>query len=254
MNGDVFFPTVAGVRVALRDQEGEDGTARFVPSAVREPPPGFEDVIVVERAAERELMAKILDVEDVDKAWTAAAALHETRKRLPPLSYDLIEGCVVEHSVRLGKAALRLGLPRVDPDQATLTLRVGFDGLLVETLSEQLVPCHGVLSGEGVVAKDLRSARVDDRLRLSLAREASVLWTKAINELDTTQSSDDRQVLRAWLRHGALRYVGDDVGEMPGWLVALRARLLDARVFPLDGGFISLNTAVQEQPPALARR
>jgi hypothetical protein len=248
----VFFPTVSGARVALRDQGDDDGV-RYVTAPVTDPPPAFADIIVIASAAERELMEKIVELDDVEKALTAATRLHETKKRLLPLSYDLVDACVVQHSARIGKAEVRLGLPRVDPDQARLTLRVGHEGLLVETLGSLLVPCHGVISGDNVVAKDMRSARIDDKLLQSIAREACTLWGKAIDLFNKDVDDADRQVLRAWFKHGALRFVGDDVSKLPGWLTALRMRLLDVRAFPLDGGFISLNTAIQEQPPALAK-
>ncbi|MDP2339463.1 MAG: HD domain-containing protein [Deltaproteobacteria bacterium] len=250
----VFFPTLAGVPVALRDQEGDEASAAYVPSAVKDPPPGFEHVIAIERAAERELMEKLVDLDDVAKGLAAAARLHETRKRLPPLSFDIIDNGLIGHSARIGRADLRLGLPRIDPAQARLQIRVGHEGLLVETLGPITVPCNAVVQGDNVVAKDMRSARVDDKLMQSIAREAAALWTKAIDQFNQSDNSDeDRQALRLWLRHGALLFVDADVGKSPGWLTALRMRLLDVRAFPLDGGFISLNTAIQEQPPAMLK-
>ena len=256
-----FFPTVGGDRVPLRDQGGDDDRVRYVTMKVRpaDVPPGFEDVVVVERAAERELLEKTIDVEDVERAWIAAARLHETRRRLPALSTDIVDNGLVEHAVQIGKASLRLALPRVEPGQTRLVLRVGHDGLLVETLSDpDFVPCQGVLTGETVVAKDLGSARVDDKLKASVAREAGALWTKAVDRFkaieDGSDDDDDRRLLRSWLRQGALWFGDADLeptGTVPGWKMAVRARLLQVRVLPCSGGFISLATAMQEQPPEL---
>ncbi len=251
-----FFPTVVGVDIPLRDQGGDDDCVRFLSAPVRseDVPPGFDDVVIIQRAAERELMDKILEIDDVEKSFAAAARLHETRKRLPALCFDIVEDVLVQHTTHIGKAQLRMGLPRTHPDHTRLQMRVGHDGLLVESLGAPLVPCNGVLSGENVVAKDLRSARVDDKLLQSIARESAVLWGKAIDVFNKGESNDDdHRALRAWLHHGALRFVNQDAGKVPGWLTALRLRLLDVRVLPLDGAFISLNTAIQEQPPALAK-
>ena len=252
-----LWSTAAGVLVRLRDLGGEEACVRFITMAVKpaEVPPTFEDVIVVERESEAVIFTKLFYAENVETAFTAAAALHQTRRSLSPLAFDIVDDALVQHSATLGTAALRLGLPRAKPEHAKLHLRVGVDGLLVETLLHATLasslPWSGVLSGGSVVTKDLRSARVDAKLRGSIHREAGTLWRKAIDQYGAEDTDDDdRRLLGCWLRQTALGF-SDIKGCSLKWEINLRLALLDLRVFPIDGGFISLNTAIREQPPAL---
>lgn len=253
-----MFCTLRGEGRSLRSLEQEDdANVRFVDA----PPAdadfdGFDDVIVVSSASEREMLGRFFEIENASRAIAAQQQFKATLRSLRPLSFDLLDDCLVEHRAKFGKKAeLRIGLPRTrDPRNAPGGLRVGDRGLQVDVLhSVSPLPFVGVLSGESAVTGDMRQHRVDDKMSESIARETATLWLLAAARYESDDTSDDdRMQLREWLRIVGWDLAREGRPALAKWLVSLRARLLDLRVLRVDGGaFISIRQAIADQPPEL---
>jgi hypothetical protein len=217
---------------------------------LRGQPAAWAHAVVVEDAAERALLDRVVPTVIADQLWLAEVEGQERRERLPPLpDLDDVPG-LHRRVVRLGQTKLTLVIP--DPLPSRTLISVGDDGLLVDQVlpTPSWLPCTGVIEGDSVV-ESWQRARLSDKIRQAIRRETATLWQGAMTSWRSGKGLDDdeREALRRALLVALTRLLQADAGALVAEELALRSALRSQPLLPLaTGGMISPDDAVLARP------
>jgi len=213
-------------------------------------PAAWTHAVVVEDAAERALLDRIVPTVIVDQQWLAEVEADERRARLPPLPDLDDEPALHRRTARLGQTRLSLIIP--DPLPARARLSVGDDGLLVDVYQPipSWLPWTGVIEGDSVV-EGWRRARISDNMQRAVRREGAALWSGALASWRSGKGldADERESLRRALLVALTRLLQADAAALVAEELALRSALRSLALLPLaTGGMMSVDDAVHARP------